>query len=162
MNLNKRKQDLQKIIRENTKIHKKIVNKGATFSVKKLDEDYKLSLKYKKNLLKKFGDTQKKKEKRKKLPKLGKVGGKNKKKLFEETDQNNEDKKLFWSGEDYKQVFVDYNSGEVELEKSEEDNLENKSKEENSVTEKNENLQKENPDDVITIEKVVEYDELER
>ena len=156
LNLNKRKKDLEKIVWENTKIHKKIVNKGATFSVKKLDEDYKLSLKYKKNLLKKFGDTQIKKEKRKKLPKLGKADHKkNKKSLHEEAENNKEDEKPFWNNEDYKQVFVDFKTGELDLENSKEEEKEeekgensgNNNKKENLVTEKNEVFLTENPED---------------
>ena len=54
LNLYKRKRDIEKITSENELIHKKLMSKEATLSMKQLDRDYKISLKYKKNLSKNF------------------------------------------------------------------------------------------------------------
>ena len=71
LNINFRNKITRKIIEENELILQKLSSKGATISLKKFDEEFKLSLKYKKNLTRRlFNESPKKGLKKKKLPKI--------------------------------------------------------------------------------------------
>lgn len=84
LNFNFRNKVSEKIMEENEKILQKLRAKGATFSVKKLNDDYKLSLQYKKNLSRRqFNSPNNKLQK--KLPKIERVSA-NAKKFKKEED----------------------------------------------------------------------------
>lgn len=71
LNINFRNKITRKIIEENELILQKLSSKGSTISLKKFDEEFKLSLKYKKNLTRRiFNESPKKGLKKKKLPKI--------------------------------------------------------------------------------------------
>lgn len=77
LNFNFRSKVSEKIMMENEKILEKLRAKGATINKKKMDEEYRLSLQYKKNLTRRqFFDSPKNKQK--KLPKIERLQVKNK------------------------------------------------------------------------------------
>lgn len=89
LNLYKRKRDIEKITSENELIHKKLMSKEATLSMKQLDRDYQISLKYKKNLSKNFlVDSPKKVHKKEKKDKKEKRDKKEKKEKKERKERN--------------------------------------------------------------------------